>query len=103
MLGVKVKHKKRRLKQLKEPVSQPLDNLWHKAVSKNKAEQEEGRDGLELLFILFEDTLDLKTLSQEDPLSDLTWPEIQSTELIEEFAKPRGLAAFKKKEAASVR
>lgn len=102
MLGVKVKHKKRRLKQLKEPVSQPLDNLWHMAVSKNKEEQEEGRDGLELLFILFEDTLDLKAISQNDPLSDLAWSDGQSATLIEEFAIPRWQGKAKKAEEVSV-
>lgn len=88
--------------QLREPVSQPLDNLWHKAVSKNKEEQEEGRDGLELLFILFEDTLDLKTINPKDPLGDL-WTRGEKTKVIEEFAKPRGLWTFKKTESATGR
>lgn len=96
-------NKKRHAKQLKEPVSQPLDSLWQKAVSKNEEEREEGRDALELLFILFEDTLDLKAISQNDPLSDLAWSDDQSAKLIEEFSAKRWQGKDKKPEEASVR
>ena len=55
----------------KELSRQPLDNIWHKAVSKDPEEREDGREGLALLFLLLEDSLELKTDQNLDPLADL--------------------------------
>lgn len=58
-------------KHLKEPVENPLENVWLKARSKNLTEKQEALDSLSLLFVLFEYTLDIKAEESCDPLEDI--------------------------------
>jgi hypothetical protein len=77
---------------LPELTSVPLNNVWHKAASKNTHERQEGLDGLSLLFLLFEDALDLRVNTETDSLDDietLLTPEPVALTLVEEFCPPR--------------
>lgn len=76
---------KKQKKQLNESPILPLDNIWHKAVSKNSAEREDGRGGLELLYLLFEDTLELKATEGIDPLLDVVHEVVKPVQTIEQF------------------
>jgi hypothetical protein len=82
---------KKRSRHFKEATSPPPGCIWQKAVSKNPDEKQNGRDGLSLLFLLFEDTLELKADHDNDPLEDLDsllQNDSQRALLLDEFATP---------------
>ncbi|MBU6455440.1 MAG: hypothetical protein KGS72_26955 [Cyanobacteria bacterium REEB67] len=83
---------KKRSRRLKEFVAPALGCMWLKAVSKNPDEKQDGRDGLSLLFLLFEDALDLKADHDSDPLEDLDCllqAGAGKARLIDQFAMPK--------------
>jgi len=82
--------KKSRNRLLRESVIPAPDSLWQKAISKNADEREDGRNGLSLLFLLFEDTLELKADHDGDPLSDLdNLLAVELAPTVEECFKPK--------------
>jgi hypothetical protein len=88
-------------KQAADLALQPLGNVWHKAVSKNPEEREDGRDGLALLFLLFENTLDLKAEEAIDPLADLLFePQAKIQQTVQQLAIPWILPGTRAKQAA---
>lgn len=90
--GTTITLQKKKSRILPELASVPLNNVWHKAASKNIDERQEGLDGLSLLFLLFEDALDLRINTETDSLDDiemLLTPEPLTPTLVEEFCPPR--------------
>lgn len=82
---------KKKSRRLKEAPAPPPGNMWQKAVSKNLEERQDGRDGLSLLYLLFEDTLELKADYDGDPLESLDkWltNDIPKMVTLDEFARP---------------
>lgn len=82
---------KKKSRILPELASVPLENVWHKAASKNAHERQEGLDGLSLLFLLFEDALDLRVNAETGSLDDietLLTSEPVALTLVEEFCPP---------------
>jgi hypothetical protein len=83
---------KKRGRRLKEASAPPPGSIWQKAISKNPEERQDGRDGLSLLFLLFEDTLELKADCDGDPLRNLDkWLNngVSQKVTLDEFARPR--------------